>query len=53
MKKWEELKEDITESQVWRAIFRHGYEDTPRNRVLMVTAKRNGVTHWKPRSGLS
>src|SRR5919206_1493786 len=37
-KKWEDIKKDITESQVWKAIFRHGYEDTPRNRVLMVTA---------------
>ena len=33
----EQLKKDIVESHVWRAIFRHGYEDTPRNRVLMVT----------------
>ncbi len=38
MKKWEEIKKDIVENQVWKAIFRHGYEDTPRNRVLMVTA---------------
>src|SRR5213082_962822 len=44
-KKWEEIKRDIVESHVWKAIFRHGYEDTPRNRVLMVTAnvRRHGV----------
>ena len=38
MKKFDELKKEIVESQVWRAIFRHGYEDTPRNRVMMVTS---------------
>src|SRR3990172_2570616 len=46
MKKWEEIKRDITENQVWKAIFRHGYEDTPRNRVLMVTA--NVFLHLHP-----
>src|SRR5947207_15945810 len=34
----DKIKSDIVESHVWRAIFRHGYEDTPRNRVMMVTA---------------
>lgn len=28
----------IASSAVWRSIFRHGYADTPRNRVLQVTA---------------
>ena len=37
MSKWEQLKRDVTESQVWQSIFRHGYEDTPRNRILMVS----------------
>ena len=37
MSKWEELKLQITESPVWKSIFRHGYDDTPRNRVLMVS----------------
>src|SRR5881398_192898 len=45
-KKWEEIKQDIVESHVWKAIFRHGYEDTPRNRVLMVTA--NVFLHLHP-----
>src|SRR5437773_21388 len=45
-KKWEEIKRDIVESHVWKAIFRHGYEDTPRNRVLMVTA--NVFLHLHP-----
>jgi len=33
---FEEMKQQIVKSQVWRSIFRHGYEDTPRNRVLAV-----------------
>src|SRR3989337_3159541 len=42
----EDLKKDIVESQVWKSIFRHGYDDTPRNRVLMVTA--NVFLHLHP-----
>src|SRR5688572_12836133 len=42
----EKIKSDIVESQVWKAIFRHGYEDTPRNRVMMVTA--NVFLHLHP-----
>ena len=34
---WNETKRQITESQAWQSIFRHGYEDTPRNRILMVS----------------
>src|SRR5262249_61210226 len=30
--------EKIFTSTVWRSIFRHGYADTPRNRVLQVSA---------------
>ena len=37
MSKLDELKEQIVESPIWRSMFRHGYEDTPRNRVLMVS----------------
>src|SRR5712671_2851096 len=37
MSKWDEIKQQITESQVWQSIFRHGYDDTPRNRILMVS----------------
>ena len=33
----DELKRQVMESQVWQSIFRHGYEDTPRNRILMVS----------------
>jgi hypothetical protein len=40
MSKWEELKNQVTESPVWQSIFRHGYDDTPRNRVLMVSQRR-------------
>ena len=28
----------VTNNYVWRSIFRHGYADTPRNRVLQVSA---------------
>ena len=34
---WNETKRQIIESQAWQSIFRHGYEDTPRNRILMVS----------------
>jgi quinol-cytochrome oxidoreductase complex cytochrome b subunit len=46
MSKWEELKQQITESPVWQSIFRHGYDDTPRNRVLMVSG--NVFLHLHP-----
>jgi len=32
------LGELVTNNYVWRSIFRHGYADTPRNRVLQVSA---------------
>ena len=32
------LAERIAASTVWRSIFRHGYEDTPRNRILQVAS---------------
>src|SRR5882724_2055766 len=37
MSNWEQVKQQITESQIWTSIFRHGYDDTPRNRILMVS----------------
>ena len=42
---WDETKEQITESQVWKSIFRHGYDDTHRNRVLM-GAPKYLRRHW-------
>ena len=30
--------DQITESQVWTSMFRHGYADTPRNRSLQISA---------------
>ena len=42
----DKIKSDIVESHVWRSIFRHGYEDTPRNRVMMVTS--NVFLHLHP-----
>ena len=46
MSKWDELKRQVTDSQVWQSIFRHGYDDTPRNRVLMVSG--NVFLHLHP-----
>ena len=37
MSKWDEIKRQVTDSQVWQSVFRHGYDDTPRNRILMVS----------------
>ena len=31
-----ELMRKVKTSQIWKSIFRHGYEDTPRNRALMI-----------------
>lgn len=36
----------IVESQLWKSIFRHSYEDTPRNRVLQVMS--NVFLHLHP-----
>jgi quinol-cytochrome oxidoreductase complex cytochrome b subunit len=33
-----EVKKQVFESQVWRSIFRHSYQDNPRNRVLQVAS---------------
>lgn len=33
-----EIAKSITESQVWTSTFRHGYADTPRNRVLQIAS---------------
>lgn len=30
------LARKIGETQIWKSIFRHGYEDTPRNRALQI-----------------
>jgi quinol-cytochrome oxidoreductase complex cytochrome b subunit len=36
----------ITRTQIWRSIFRHSYEDTPRNRALAISA--NVFMHLHP-----
>lgn len=36
----------ITETQLWRSIFRHRFEDTPRNRALAVVS--NSILHLHP-----
>ena len=50
MSNWERFKQQIVESQVWRSIFRHGYEDTPRNRILAVSG--NVWLHFTPTDAL-
>ena len=42
----EKLKRAMTSSQVWRSIFRHGYSDTERNRLLQTAT--NWVLHLHP-----
>src|SRR3954468_21777460 len=34
----QEVKKQVFESQIWRSIFRHSYQDNPRNRVLQVAS---------------
>jgi quinol-cytochrome oxidoreductase complex cytochrome b subunit len=36
----------ITHTQLWKSIFRHGFEDTPRNRALAVLT--NSLLHLHP-----
>lgn len=33
---WNRLKERMMDNQIWRSIFRHEYDDTPRNRALAI-----------------
>lgn len=42
----EELKNKIINSQIWRSIFRHGYPDTEKNRVLIIIT--NFFLHLHP-----
>lgn len=44
--KIKEIQDTIVKSDVWKAIFRHGYADTPRNRILMVAS--NVFLHLHP-----
>jgi quinol-cytochrome oxidoreductase complex cytochrome b subunit len=41
-----ELADRIASSQIWRSIFRHGFDDTQRNRVLQMTA--GFLLHTRP-----
>lgn len=40
------IAQKTTKTQVWRSIFRHGYTDTPRNKVLSIVA--NVFLHLHP-----
>lgn len=44
--KLQQLQKTVVESDVWKSIFRHGYADTPRNRILMVAS--NVFLHLHP-----
>jgi quinol-cytochrome oxidoreductase complex cytochrome b subunit len=46
MKKKATFWEKVRNSQVWKSIFRHGYEDTARNRILQI--KSNIFLHIHP-----
>lgn len=41
-----EMARSIRHSQIWKSIFRHGYQDTPRNRALMILS--NVFLHLHP-----
>ncbi len=43
---WKRVSDWVTDTQIYRAIFRHGYEDTPRNRSL--TTFSNVLYHLHP-----
>jgi len=44
--KLKQVQKTIVESDAWKSIFRHGYADTPRNRILMVAS--NVFLHLHP-----
>jgi len=44
--KLSEMARVIRTSQIWKSIFRHGYQDTPRNRALMILS--NVFLHLHP-----
>ena len=44
--KIKEIQETVVTSDVWKSIFRHGYADTPRNRILMIAS--NVFLHLHP-----
>ncbi|MDX1387268.1 MAG: cytochrome b N-terminal domain-containing protein, partial [bacterium] len=44
--KLKEVQKTVVESDAWKSIFRHGYADTPRNRILMVAS--NVFLHLHP-----
>lgn len=44
--KIQDIQETIVKSPVWKSVFRHGYADTPRNRILMVAS--NVFLHLHP-----
>ncbi len=42
----EVVKQSIAQGQIWKSIFRHGYPDTPRNRIMAVLS--NVFLHLHP-----
>lgn len=42
----EAVKKAVAEGQIWKSIFRHGYPDTPRNRIMAVLS--NVFLHLHP-----
>ncbi|HIA31742.1 MAG TPA: cytochrome B6, partial [Nitrospinaceae bacterium] len=35
---FKEIQNQVLSSQIWTSSFRHGYADTPRNRVLQIAS---------------
>ncbi len=44
--KIKEIQKTVVESDAWKSVFRHGYADTPRNRILMIAS--NVFLHLHP-----
>ncbi|MDO8462464.1 MAG: cytochrome b N-terminal domain-containing protein [Deltaproteobacteria bacterium] len=44
--RYEEIRRLVVNSYVWKSVFRHGYRDNPRNRILMVAS--NVFMHLHP-----
>lgn len=44
--KLDQLKNQVVKSDIWKSVFRHGYADTPRNRILMIAS--NVFLHLHP-----
>ena len=42
----DQIRENVTQTQVWKSIFRHGYPNTDANRALVMFS--NVILHLHP-----